>query len=160
VGLTLCNRTNARVWTAVGRRRGEGWESRGWWPLNADTCVRVIDEVLMQERYFVYAAMDTPEGARYLAAGEPFCTSPSRFAILGRGECESRYYRTEPFAAINARGREGLVVEFETRDFLEVGVRPRMATAAPDGTEAPARETQRRGFAPPSAPTQDRGTGD
>ncbi|UPT64176.1 MAG: DUF1036 domain-containing protein [Hyphomonadaceae bacterium JAD_PAG50586_4] len=160
VGLTLCNRTNARVWTAVGRRRGEGWESRGWWPLNADTCVRVIDEVLMQERYFVYAAMDTPEGSRYLAAGEPFCTSPSRFAILGRGECEGRYYRTEPFAAINARGREGLVVEFETRDFLDVGVRPRMAAATPDGTEAPASDAQRRGFAPPSAPTQDRGTGE
>lgn len=163
VGLTLCNRTNARVWTAVGRRRGEGWESRGWWPLNADTCVRVIDEVLIQERYFVYAAMDTPEGPRYLAAGEPFCTSPSRFAILGRGDCEARYYATEPFSAINARGREGLVVEFEERDFLEAGVRPRMAAVAPDGAEAPVREAPRRGLAPPSAagaPTQDRGSGD
>ncbi|HVK82269.1 MAG TPA: DUF1036 domain-containing protein, partial [Verrucomicrobiae bacterium] len=163
VGLTLCNRTNARVWTAVGRRRGEGWESRGWWPLNADTCVRVIDEVLMQERYFVYAAMDTPEGPRYLASGEPFCTSPSRFAILGRTECEGRYYATEPFSAINARGREGLVVEFEERDFLETGVRPRVAAVTPDGTEAATREAPRRGFAPPSAPTaptQDRGTGD
>lgn len=165
VGLTLCNRTNARVWTAVGRRRGEGWESRGWWPLNADTCVRVIDEVLMQERYFVYAAMDTPQGPRYLAAGEPFCTSPSRFAILGRTECEARFYATEPFSAINARGREGLVVEFEERDFLEAGVRPRMAAATADGTEpaATTREPPRRGLAPPTAPTaptQDRGTGD
>ena len=35
VGLTLCNRTRGRLWTAVARRRGEGWESRGWWQLAA-----------------------------------------------------------------------------------------------------------------------------
>src|SRR5262249_10808195 len=29
LGLTLCNRTQGHLWTAVARRRGEGWESRG-----------------------------------------------------------------------------------------------------------------------------------
>ena len=153
VGLTLCNRTHGRVWTAIGRRRGEGWESRGWWPLNPGGCVRTIDDVLIQERYYVYAALDTAEGPRFLTAGEPFCTSPARFAILGRGSCESRYYQTALFAPIRTRDRSGLVVEFEDHDFLEVGVAPR-ALEASGGDDTPSvNEPPRRGLAPPTAPT-------
>ncbi|MBL8536214.1 MAG: DUF1036 domain-containing protein [Hyphomonadaceae bacterium] len=166
VGLTLCNRTRSRLWTAVGRRRGEGWESRGWWALNANGCVRTIDEVLTQDRYYVYASMETNEGARYLAEGEPFCTSPARFAILGRGSCDSRYFTTDLFSPIRTREREGLVVEFEERDFLAPGIAPRQLTpTATDLDATPANnEPPRRGLAPqaapatPAAPTQDRPT--
>lgn len=157
VGLTLCNRTRSRVWTAVARRRGEGWESRGWWPLNPGGCVRTIDEPLMQERYYVYASMETPEGARFLTNGAPFCTSPARFAIIGRGQCERRYYGTDLFSPISVRGRQGLVVEFEERDFLDVGVQPRRIED--EGQELQVRtttEAPRRGLAPRDAPTQDR----
>ncbi|HYD87088.1 MAG TPA: DUF1036 domain-containing protein [Vitreimonas sp.] len=157
VGLTLCNRTRSRLWTAVARRRGEGWESRGWWALNAGGCVRTIDEVLIQERYYVYASMDTPEGPRFLQSGEPFCTSPARFAILGRGDCEQRYYQTALFSPIRVRDRQGLVVEFEERDFLEVGVQPRpVGGEGVEAEERPAREPPRRGLVPRDAPTQDR----
>ncbi|OQW55790.1 MAG: hypothetical protein A4S17_05645 [Proteobacteria bacterium HN_bin10] len=157
VGLTLCNRTRGRVWTAVARRRGEGWESRGWWALAPGGCVRTIDEVLLQEVYYVHASLDTEQGPRFLAAGgEPFCTSPARFAILGRENCAARYYQTTLFTRIGARDRDGLVVDFEERDFLEAGVAPRQLTpAAGDSGESPA-VTQRRGFDPPSAPTQSR----
>ena len=173
VGLTLCNRTRSRLWTAVGRRRGEGWESRGWWPLAPGGCVRTIDEVLTQERYYVYASMETAEGARYLAEGEPFCTSPARFAILGRATCDRRYYTTDLFSPIRTREREGLVVEFEERDFLAPGVAPRQLT--PTGTDLDVivnTQPPARGLAPQSAgqsattraaptraaPTQDRAT--
>jgi uncharacterized membrane protein len=155
VGLTLCNRTRARVWTAVARRRGEGWESRGWWALAPGGCVRTIDEVLIQEVYYVHASLETSQGPRFLAAGgEPFCTSPARFAILGRENCQSRYYETTLFTRIGARNRDGLVVDFEDRDFLDVGVAPRqLEAAAGDGSGA---SSGRGGFAPPSAPTRDR----
>jgi uncharacterized membrane protein len=156
VGLTLCNRTNGRVWTAVARRRGEGWESRGWWALAPGGCVRTIDEVLIQEVYYVHASLDTSDGPRFLAAGgEAFCTSPARFAILGRENCETRYYQTTLFTRIGARDRDGLVVDFEERDFLEAGVAPRQLTSGP-GEDANPRETQRRGTNPPTAPTQNR----
>ncbi len=162
VGLTLCNRTRGRVWTAIARRRGEGWESRGWWALAPGGCVRTIDEVLIQEVYYVHASLDSPQGPRYLAAGgEPFCTSPARFAILGREQCETRYYATTLFTRIGARNRDGLVVDFEERDFLEPGVMPRQLTpAAGDEGDRPAPAGVRRGLDPPSAPTQDRGSGD
>ncbi len=156
VGLTLCNRTRGRVWTSIARRRGEGWESRGWWALAPGGCVRTIDEVLIQEVYYVHASLDSSQGPRYLAAGgEPFCTSPARFAILGREHCESRYYATTLFTRIGARNRDGLVVDFEERDFLEPGVMPRQLTpAAGDATDAPATAAARRGLDPPTAPTQ------
>jgi len=161
VGLTLCNRTRGRLWTAIARRRGEGWESRGWWALNPGGCVRTIDEVLIQEVYYVHAALETNEGPRMLAAGgEPFCTSGGRFAILGRETCEARYYDEQLFTPVGARGRTGLVVDFEERDFLPPGEAPRelqvLQEAARPG--AGARDPARRGLEPGNAPaqTQDR----
>ncbi len=158
VGLTLCNRTRSRVWTAVGRRRGEGWESRGWWPLNPNACVRTIDEELIQDRYYVYASMETPEGPRFLTSGEPFCTSPARFAIIGRTRCDQRYYQTALFAPIRVRDRQGLVVEFEERDFLEAGVQPRQIETG-DQPAGPGADAPRRGLVPRDAPAQDRTEG-
>ncbi|MEQ1619708.1 MAG: DUF1036 domain-containing protein [Terricaulis sp.] len=161
VGLTLCNRTRARLWAAVARRRGEGWESRGWWPLSPGGCVRTVDEVLIQDVYFVHASLDNPEGPRLLAAGgEPFCTSLARFAVLGRENCDGRFYNTNLFTPISARGREGLVVDFEERDFLQPGVAPRQLQPAAQGAPdvAPIREGSTRGLVPGNAPTQDRPT--
>lgn len=156
VGLTLCNRTRGRLWTAVARRRGEGWESRGWWPLNPDGCVRTIDEVLIQDAYFVYATLESDSGQRYLAAGgEPFCTSPARFAILGREECEVRYYETAMFTRISPRQRQGLVVDFDDGDFLPAGEPPRRAPSSIAPESAANTGEGRRGFAPQTAPSSE-----
>jgi uncharacterized membrane protein len=126
VGLTLCNRTANRLWTAIARRRGEGWESRGWWALGPGGCARTIDDPLLQNLYFVQALLDSPQGQRALAAGgESFCTSPAKFAILGREKCEPRAYDKGLFTPITAQGREGMVVEFFERDFLSPGAKPK-----------------------------------
>lgn len=160
VGLTLCNRTRGHLWTAVARRRGEGWESRGWWELNPNGCVRTIDEVLTQDLYYVFASLDSDQGQRLLAAGgEPFCTSPSRFAILGRVNCDQRYYDTGLFTPISAHQRQGLVVDFTDNDFLPPGQQPRetrpMQASVPDVIDSPIAPAH--GLAPPTAP---HGTGD
>lgn len=157
VGLTLCNRARGRMWTAIARRRGEGWESRGWWPLNPGGCVRTIDEELIQEAYFVHASLESPDGTRQLAAGgEPFCTSSARFAVIGRVNCEARYYDTMLFTPIATRGREGLLVELEERDFLPAGEVPRQLQAARDAADALRATENSSAVAPESAPTQDR----
>jgi uncharacterized membrane protein len=157
VGLTLCNRTADRLWTAVAKRRGEGWESRGWWQLGPGGCARTIDDPLLSGGvYFVNAVLESESGDRMLAAGgETFCTSPSKFAILGREKCDSRWYDTTLFTPISPQGREGMVVEFFERDFLPAGAQakrvelPRMAD---DKTVAPS--TGRVGRTPPAtAPT-------
>lgn len=155
LGLTLCNKTNSRIWTAIARRRGEGWESRGWWPLGPGGCARTIDDPLLQESYFVNATMESPEGDRVLAAGgEPFCVSPARFAVLGRERCEERYYDTAYFSRIASVGRSGLVVDFNERDFLPPGERPAQAQPTRAGPDTVDPDAPAPGLRRPPAPAE------
>lgn len=119
VGLTFCNRTNKRIWSAMARRRGEGWESRGWWLLEAGGCARVIDEPLLQAGLFAYAEMESGDGEiRILTKGsDTFCVSKGKFAITGREACEEAAYRTGRFVATPAPVNRKLVFEFFERDF-------------------------------------------
>ena len=119
VGLTFCNRTDKRIWSAMARRRGEGWESRGWWLLEAGGCARVIDEPLLQAGLFAYAEMEMGDGEiRALTRGsDEFCVSKAKFAITGREACEEAAYRTGQFVATPAPVNRRLVFEFFERDF-------------------------------------------
>jgi len=119
VGLTFCNRTNNRIWSAMARRRGEGWESRGWWLLEAGGCARVIDEPLLQAGLFAYAEMEAGESdIRTLRRGsDAFCVSKAKFAVTGREACEETAYRTGMFVATPAPVNRKLVFEFFERDF-------------------------------------------
>lgn len=128
VGFTLCNRTEARIWGAIARPRGDGWESRGWWMLEAGGCARVIDQELGQREFYVYGEMEAGEGrVRTLKrAAEPFCVARARFAVAGREQCEAAAYRTALFASTPAPEDGKLVFEFFERDFER-------ATNTPDG---------------------------
>ena len=119
VGLTFCNRTEHRIWSAMARRRGEGWESRGWWLLEAGGCARVIDEPLLQAEHFAYAEMEVEGEALHLLSrgSDPFCVSRSKFAITGRQQCEEGAYRTGYFVATPPPENRKLVYEFFERDF-------------------------------------------
>lgn len=122
LGLTLCNKTAGKIWSAIARRRGEGWEARGWWAIGPNACVRAIDDALLQNVYFVHATLISPQGERFLAAGgETFCTSPAKFAVIGREQCEARFYDSTIFTAISPQGLDGMRLEFVDKDFLPVG---------------------------------------
>lgn len=124
LGLTLCNRTRSRVWSAIARRKGSGWESRGWWLLEAGGCARVIDEPLIQAEHFIYAEMDKDDGMYTLSrASDTFCITRSKFAIIGRENCTAHAYRTALFASTQPPQDRRLVYEFFDRDF----------TRSPDG---------------------------
>jgi uncharacterized membrane protein len=117
VGMTLCNRTDSRIWAAIARRTDD-WESRGWWQIDAGGCVRVIDERLLLVPHFVYGEMEQPNGVRRLArAGDTFCVARSKFAIVGRTDCGASAYRTEKFVATTPPADGKLVFEFFERDF-------------------------------------------
>jgi uncharacterized membrane protein len=120
VGFTLCNRTENKVWSAIARRGIEGWESRGWWLLEAGGCARVIDKPLRTNDLYVYAEMEDAGQLRTLTrAGDAFCVSRTRFAIIGREDCETSAYRTALFAATPAPVERKLVFEFFDRDFAK-----------------------------------------
>ena len=118
LGLTICNRSGDRVWTAIGRRRGEGWESRGWWPIEAGACERVIDEALLAAPHYIFAEIETPSGVKRLKnAAETFCMTRSQFAILGRDKCTEKYYQTGLFVETDDAKDGKLVFELFNRDF-------------------------------------------
>lgn len=118
IGFTLCNRTSNRIWSAIARRSPEGWESRGWWRIEAGGCARVIDRPLRGAEYFVYAEMEDGSGLRTLTqASEAFCVGQAKFAIMGREDCEASAYRTALFARAPAPIERKLVFEFFARDF-------------------------------------------
>jgi uncharacterized membrane protein len=118
VGLMLCNRTDHGIRAAIARRRPDGWESRGWWELAAQTCVRTIDESLIAAPHYVFGEIETQQGVRPLNGAETiFCTARSKFAILGREDCTKRRFRQASFleTAIPEDGK--LVYEFFERNF-------------------------------------------
>lgn len=119
VGMMLCNRTDSRIISAIARRIPDGWESRGWWTLDAGLCVRTVDQSLIAAPHYVYAQMETPQGVRSLTGSgvTSFCTSRSRFAILGRENCASRKYGQEPFVETPIPEDGKLVYEFFDRGF-------------------------------------------
>ena len=120
VGMTLCNRTEKRIWSAIGLRNGDGWESRGWWQLEAGGCARVIDEPLLQTEHFVFGEMEdeTGEGARLLVRGtDTFCIARSKFAISGREDCGASAYKPALFASTSVPVDRKLIFEFFERDF-------------------------------------------
>ena len=100
-------------------RRGEGWESRGWWLLEAGGCARVVDEPLLQAEHFAYAEMDNEDGtvSTLRRGNDTFCVSRAKFAISGRSECEAAAYRTGRFVATPPPDNRKLVFEFFERDF-------------------------------------------
>ena len=119
VGMTLCNRTRGRVWAAIARRKGEGWESRGWWQLESGGCARAVDEGLLATEHFVFAELEEEDGTlrRLKGATDPFCIARARFAITGRKNCEASAYRTVDFKATAPARDKRLTVEFFERDF-------------------------------------------
>jgi uncharacterized membrane protein len=161
-GLQLCNRTPQPIWTAIARRRGEGWESRGWWQVASGDCATTIDEALLQGFYFVHAVMETPQGERKLAtSGEAFCISPAKFAIIGREDCDRRFFDSALFTAVRTDGKPGLIIEFAERDFLPPGIEPQRASGARavdvPGPAAPVQAPDRgveRGARPAPAPAK------
>ena len=113
VGMMLCNRTGNRIVAAMARFRPDGLESRGWWTIEANLCVRTVDESLITAPHYVFAEMETPQGIRLLkGAATKFCTSRAQFAVLGNENCEQRRYRSENFVETAAPEEGKLVYEF------------------------------------------------
>jgi uncharacterized membrane protein len=113
VGMELCNRTGNRILAAMARSRPDGLESRGWWLIDANLCVRAVDESLITAPHYVFAEMATDAGIRRLKnASTVFCTSRAQFAILGNQTCEQRRYRPEKFIETTPPEEGKLVYEF------------------------------------------------
>ena len=138
IGLTLCNQSEERIWSAIGLRQKGLWESRGWWSIEPENCLQVYKDSLSASDLHFYALQeDTPDDPENEAprpdkkltsiAVEParFCIAEARFSALGRENCTDQGYHAATFRILPT-DREGMTVNLTDSDFTEasaVGLR-------------------------------------
>ncbi len=137
IGLTLCNQSTAKIWTAIGYRRRGQWESRGWWAIEADSCLQPYTNTLEGAELYYYAQQennDTQDHSAEESAGETvnaqsdktlrtasaqpnqFCIAESRFSALGRENCIDNGYRAANFRAVPS-DKDGMTISLTDADF-------------------------------------------
>ncbi len=118
-GLEVCNQAEGRIWTAYAHRRGNQWESRGWWSLASGACIQLVNQpISKREKYYIYAGLEQPNGEAGLAAAkETFCISQVKFSIFGRHDCGIRGYLETPFAKVELSKEKLTQVVFTAEDF-------------------------------------------
>lgn len=123
-GVTVCNKTEAKMWTAIARREAGGWEARGWWGVDAGACLRPQSESLKGKDAHLFALLengDAPDLILKSGAAVPaqFCIAESRFASTGRENCVDRGYRAASFRPLPT-DKDGVKVTLMPADFTAV----------------------------------------
>lgn len=129
IGLTLCNKSDERIWSAIGLRRKGLWESRGWWSIEPEDCLQVHKDSLSTSDLHFYALQEDtpadpenepprPDKKLTSVAIEPaiFCIAEARFSALGRENCTDQGYHAAIFRILPT-DREGMTVNLTDADF-------------------------------------------
>lgn len=129
IGLTVCNKSEEQVWTAIGLRKLGNWESRGWWSIAPDTCLQPFTESLEGADLHLYALQeDTPDDpetedprpdrkliSRAIQPAQ-FCIAEARFSALGRDNCADKGYHAADFRILPS-DKVGTVLNLTDADF-------------------------------------------
>jgi len=120
-GLTLCNKTQTKIWTAIGYREDGAWQSRGWWTIDADACIRPWSKDLTGTEMHIYAYKtsgdDKTIGLRNpLESANDFCIAEAKFSAIGREFCTDKGYVAADFRAVPTL-EKGLQVTLSDTDF-------------------------------------------
>lgn len=119
-GLHVCNKADAPVWIAYGRRQGRDWQSRGWWTVAPQSCTALLTGRFADKSVYVYAGLKDKGGERpLLMARHNFCVSDIIFAITGRQKCTLRGYQERPFALYKNDSGKGLTITLGPDDFSQ-----------------------------------------
>jgi len=127
IGLKVCNKSTALIWTAVASRNKADWESRGWWPITPEECARPITDSLEKTDTHIYAVQEqpldedeNPVADKYLRtiAAKPtqFCIAEGIFSALGNELCVDRGYEAVNFRALPT-DIDGTTVTLTDADF-------------------------------------------
>ena len=140
LGITVCNESSERIWSATALRRDGVWRSRGWWPVEVSECVQVANASVKGEEPHLFALQedtslpeDVEEGEEVdieellpkpdrklrAVATKPsrFCISEGRFAALGRDQCTDRGYASASFRELDNE-EDGIRVTLTDADFV------------------------------------------
>lgn len=128
IGLKICNSTDHTVWAAVAFLEDAEFQSRGWWSVDKDACVRPITTSLINSEAHIFALQEQPKSAdddtqpadkrlRTVAAKPvQFCVSDGIFSAIGNELCEDRGYTPVSFRPV-ATDMEGTTITLSDADF-------------------------------------------
>ena len=128
IGLTICNRTEAPIWTAIGTKNGKEISSRGWWNIKIDKCTQILNKKLNSKKTYYFARkeagdiMKLEKDKKYLdlisdkAFTKNFCISDSKFSAITDINCAISGYNDAQFRQTPA-DIEGLTITLTNNDF-------------------------------------------
>ncbi len=121
-GVTICNKTDARMWTSIARRQAGAWEARGWWNIEAGSCLRPQSESIKDEDAHIFALLENEGGTDLIlksgaAVPAQFCIAQSRFAATNRENCADRGYRAASFRPLPS-DKDGVNITLTDADFV------------------------------------------
>jgi uncharacterized membrane protein len=128
IGLTICNRTEAPIWTAIGTKNGKEISSRGWWNIKIDKCTQILNKKLNSKKTYYFARkesrdiMKLEKDKKYLdlisdkAFTKNFCISDSKFSAITDINCAISGYDDAQFRQTPA-DIAGLTITLTNNDF-------------------------------------------
>lgn len=120
-GLLWCNETAYPVMAALGIAEGSNVTTRGWWRVEAGSCVRPELPRRHGGHIFSFAEAVDENGAVALHNGQPLawgggkqlCVRNSRFEIDEHGDCAARALTARGFATVALPQGAGATVRFQ-----------------------------------------------
>jgi len=105
IGVTICNESGSVIWSALASENGEEMESRGWWPIEPETCLRPFTESLKDNQVHFYARQEEEGRADKVLkvaskAGLDLCIGEAIFAAIRQEFCEDQGYLTARFHSL------------------------------------------------------------
>lgn len=131
IGFTVCNKSSEKIWSGVAFREDGKWESRGWWPVQIDECIRPFTKILKDTEAHYFALQEDssagPTEEQKLdkrlkstaVTPSQFCIAESRFAATGREFCSDRGYIAANFRPL-PNDKEGATINLNDADFAEI----------------------------------------
>ncbi len=130
IGLTLCNKSSQTIWSAIAYQSEGEWESRGWWPIDANDCARPFSDTLENSNAHFFALQEQPMSEdsetrpkdrllRTIAAKpRQFCVAEGVFSAIGDEYCSDRGYSPVSFRPLPTE-ETGTTVNLTDADFVE-----------------------------------------
>lgn len=129
IGFELCNNSSATIWAAIATRENGAWQSKGWWTVDKDACVRPFTTSLKGADAHFFALqeniVETEDGKTFgpdkrlrSVATTPaqFCIAEAKFSALGREYCAESGYAIANFRPLPT-DVEGTTANLSDQDF-------------------------------------------
>lgn len=121
VGVQFCNKTTAKVWTALAYNNNGAVESRGWWPIEVGDCAQPFTENLKGRNAHYYVRQETSGVDDKILKvdandAKPFCIGPSTFSALRHEFCQDQGYVAAQFKLVPG-GKSGAQIDLTDADF-------------------------------------------